>query len=65
MKAGSESPQYVSPANIEELLSGLDHLPGDNLRGFFGGKRLRGVDLLLHYAGGELNVQGCPSMSLT
>jgi uncharacterized protein (DUF2236 family) len=36
MKAGSESPQYVSPANIEELLSGLDHLPGDNLRGFFG-----------------------------
>ena len=36
MKAESESRQYVSPANIEELLSGLDHLPGDNIRGFFG-----------------------------
>ena len=36
MKADSEPRQYVSPANIEQLLATLDHLPGDNNHGFFG-----------------------------
>jgi uncharacterized protein (DUF2236 family) len=36
MNNESDSLQYVSSANIEELLSGLNHLPGDDIRGFFG-----------------------------
>jgi uncharacterized protein (DUF2236 family) len=36
MKAASESRQYVSRTNLEELLSELDNLPGEDVLGFFG-----------------------------
>ena len=36
MKTESESRQYVSPTNVEALLSDLAKLPGDGGRGFFG-----------------------------
>jgi uncharacterized protein (DUF2236 family) len=36
MMAENESPQYVSRADIEELLSELEDLPGEPRRGFFG-----------------------------